>query len=385
MKAIKNATILEKSMYGHIEPVDNHVLLYTDKVIQLAPTNYFAHSQADEVMDAEGLIVAPGFFNTHIHGALGYDIMDNTVEAMEAIAMHEAKAGVTAFLATTMTMPMEAIYKTLDFVREYQKTKHRGAKVLGVHLEGPFINPLNIGAQNPNYIIPADFSLIENYADVIKLITFAPEMLPPESDFIEKCTNAGITLSLGHSNADYDEAMAAVSHGIRRFTHLCNGQMTPLHHRKPGAVGAGLDSDVYTELIMDNIHISPMFQRLCYKVKGKERLIAVTDAIDACGIKGKTMRGGQEVFVTETGARLANGTLAGSVATMDDCLRNLMTNADLAPWDAIETATLTPAKSLGLDKQLGAIKQGMPADFVLVDWELNVKATIVGGEVVYQA
>lgn len=390
MKAIINGKIIVEGDDGHFTLLERHVLLFDKSIIQVVPANYFAQSQVDEeLIDAEGLYVSPGLIDTHIHGCGGADTMDDDDTALATMAKIKAQTGVTSFLPTTMTYDMPRIYRALDRIKDYMANsnpKGIGAKIIGCHMEGPFINPKCKGAQAEKDIIPADFSLIEKYADIVKVITIAPELLSADSDFVARCNERGINVSLGHSAANYEEAIEALDKGVNRFTHLFNGQMTGMHHRKPGAVGAAMDRYSFVELILDNVHIAPAMQRLVAKVKGLDQLVAITDSMRASGLgDGESELGGQKVFVKDGRATLADGTIAGSVATMDQCVKNLAENLGIPVWQAVEAATKAPAKSLGMQYQIGSFETGNAADIILFDDDMNVRRTIVDGKTVYEA
>lgn len=389
MQAIINGKIIVERDDGRFTLLEHHVLLFDKSIIQLVPANYFAHSQVDgEIIDAAGLYVSPGFIDTHIHGCGGADTMDEDDTALSTMAKIKAQTGVTSFLPTTMTYDMPRVYRALDRIKAYMENdndKHIGAKIIGCHMEGPFINSKYKGAQAEKDIIPADFSLIEKYADIVKVITIAPELLSSDSDFIKSCNERGINVSLGHSAAGYEEATDALERGVNRFTHLFNGQMTGMHHRKPGAVGAAMDRDSFVELILDNIHVVPAMQRLAAKVKGLGQLVAITDSMRAAGLgDGESELGGQKVFVKDGKATLADGTIAGSVASMDTCVRNLAQSLNIPVWQAVECATMTVAKSIGMQNEIGRLAEGLAADIVLFDDNVDIKMTIIDGITVYK-
>lgn len=388
MKAIINGKIIVEGNNGRFSLLEHHVLLFNDRIAKIIPQDLFSNAQAEHVIDAAGVYVSPGFIDSHIHGCGGADTMDEDDTALTTMAKIKAQTGVTSFLPTTMTYDMPRVYRSLDRIKDYMANsnpKGIGAKVIGCHMEGPFINVKYKGAQAEKDIIPADFSLIEKYADIVKVITIAPELLSSDNDFIRKCNENGINVSLGHSAAGYEEAIDALDRGVNRFTHLFNGQMTGMHHRKPGAVGAAMDRDSYVELILDNVHVVPAMQRLVAKVKGLNQLVAITDSMRAAGLgDGESELGGQKVFVKDGKATLADGTIAGSVASMDTCVRNLVQSLNIPVWQAVECATMTVAKSIGMEQDIGSLAVGKSADIVLFDDELNVKMTLVDGVTVFE-
>ncbi|MBR6712024.1 MAG: N-acetylglucosamine-6-phosphate deacetylase [Selenomonadaceae bacterium] len=332
-----------------------------------------------ELIDAAGAYVSPGFINVHIHGAAGVDTMDDDIDALKTLADFLPSTGVTSFLPTTMTMPLENIYRALQRIRD-GKNFSSGARILGAHLEGPFISKKFKGAQAEENILPADFDAIKDFADVIKIITVAPEEVGLE--FIARCLEKNIVVSIGHSAATYEVALAAIAHGANHITHLFNAQ-TGLHHRRPGVVGAALDSSATVELIADNVHVHPAAQRFVAKAKLRNEIILITDSFRACGIgEGLSELGGQKVFVKGNLATLEDGTIAGSVATMNDVLKNFCANTGFDVAAGVELVTKNPAVKLGLFDRLGSLEVGKAADIVLFDDTFNIKKTFVSGQAV---
>ena len=332
-----------------------------------------------DLLDAGGRYVAPGFLNVHIHGCGGADTMDADPQALPTMRQAQAAMGVTAFLPTTMTCPWADIAAALTRVRAARQVHGVGADVLGAHMEGPFISPAEKGSQEVTNILPADFSRLAPFADVVKLVTLAPEELP-DATFLTACAAAGITVSVGHTAADYETAAAAVrTHGVHHFTHLFNA-MTGLHHRRPGVVGAALDTDARVELICDDVHIAPAVQRLVWRLKGKDGLLLVTDSMRACGLGDGTYEfGGHAVTVTGERALLADGTIAASVATLNHCLARFRKNTGASIADTVTTVTKTPARDLGLYDERGSLAVGKRADITVFDETFAIYATIVDG------
>ena len=329
-----------------------------------------------EVIDAENNFVAPGFINIHIHGAAGVDTMDDDLDALKNFSEFLPSTGVTSFLPTTMTMPLEKIYRALEKIRDGKKFSG-GAKILGAHLEGPFINKKFKGAQAEENILPADFELIKNFVDVIKIVTVAPEV--SGSDFIKRCLEKNIVVSIGHSAATYEEALAAIARGANHVTHLFNAQ-SGLHHRKPGVVGAALDSRATVELIADNVHVHPAAQRIVAKIKPRNEIILITDSFRACGIgDGLSELGGQKVFVKGNLATLEDGTIAGSVAKMNDVLKNFCANTKFSVALAVELVTKNPAVELKIFDTLGSLEVGKAADITIFDDDFKIKKTFING------
>ena len=385
MKAIRNGRCIVPGAAGAFEVVDGQVLLYdADGIAGLMPEADFAAGDAiaaEEVIDAGGRYVAPGFLNVHIHGCKGSDTMDATQEALGAMQAFLPRTGVTAFLPTTMTCTWQEIAAALTAVRTAMQTPRVGAQVLGAHMEGPFISPAKKGSQAEENILRADYARLAPFADVVRIVTLAPEELPEGSDFLARCRAAGIHVSIGHTAADYETARRAVlMGGAHRFTHLYDA-MQGFHHRAPGTLGAAFDTDAYVELIADNVHATPMAQRLAYRVKGRDRVILITDALRACGLgDGPSELGGQRVFVQGERATLADGTIAGSVATMNRCLRLFLENTGASVADAVAMVTKNPAEDLGIYGERGSLTPGKRADITIFDEQIAVYDTIIGGQ-----
>lgn len=335
------------------------------------------------IIDAKGSYVSPGFIDLHIHGSGGRDAMDGELEDLKVISQSIAQNGVTGFLPTTMTMSKEKIYKALDNIKEGMKLDLGGAKVLGAHMEGPFINPKYKGAQKEDYIIEPDYNFINGYEDVIKIITLAPEK-DNNSQFIKSVKeNTNIVLSIGHSDATYEEAMESIEKGVSHATHLFNA-MSPLNHRKPGVIGAVFNSNINCELIADKIHVHPGVFQTVVNIKGVDKVILITDSMRAgCMKDGVSELGGQKVIVKDNSARLEDGTLAGSILTLNKAVKNMVENTNLNIYQAISMVSLNSAKDIGISDRKGSIEKGKDADIVIFDEEYNVSHTIVEGKTVF--
>ncbi|MCC3146009.1 N-acetylglucosamine-6-phosphate deacetylase [Halanaerobium sp. Z-7514] len=374
MKAIKNVNIILPDKI-----IDNGAVIFAEKI--KAVDSFFREKDYSglKVIDGGGAYLSPGFINIHIHGAGGMDTMEATTKSLNKISQYLIKNGVTAYLPTTMTMELEKIYNALDNIKKYLKNSNSGARVLGVHLEGPFINEAKKGAQSAEYIINPSTELFKDYLDIIKVMTLAVEK-EGALEVIEKIHQRGIISSLGHSDAEYEEVMEAQNHGLSLITHLYNA-MSGLHHRQAGIVGAALNSNISCEIIADGIHIDPAVIELTAKIKTADQLILVTDAMEASGLdEGEYNLGGQKVSVKNGSARLEDGTLAGSVLTMDQGVRNMLRFSNLELPEVIRMATYNPARLLNLDYKIGQIKVGLQADFVLLDKDLTVKDVYLKGE-----
>lgn len=363
----------------------DRALLFDKTIRELIPATTLP--PAIEKIDAAGNYVSPGFINIHIHGCGGADTMDATPEALDSMSRLQATTGVTAFCPTTMTYDWKNIYKALDNIRAVRDAgAEPGAKILGAYLEGPFISSVYKGAQKADYIQPASFNKIAPYADIIRYVLVAPEEVPPPALQIlaTAAQTHRIKLSLGHSNATYEQALTFIhQYGCQHITHLFNG-MAPFHHRHPGIAGAALDSTVVCELICDNIHSHPAAQRLACKLKGPDKLILITDSMRACGQgDGISELGGQKVWVQGQKATLADGTIAGSVLTLDRALANFKENTGLSLPQVVQLVTLNPALELG-DASRGRLENGCRADLTIFDENFNIQSTYVGGNLVYR-
>jgi N-acetylglucosamine-6-phosphate deacetylase len=371
---IKNCNIV------FLDRVENgSVYIENGKIQKINP----ASTPDTTIIDGEGLFLSPGFIDVHIHGAGGCDTMDGTVSSLNTIAKTIAKNGTTAFLPTTMTCSLEDIKKAVSTVAQCMVEGSEGANIVGVHLEGPFISPNMIGAQNPNYVQKPSIEtfkyMVGENTHAIKSITLAPEV-EGAKELIEYLKKLGIAISLGHSKANYKEAMDGIRWGIGHSTHLYNA-MTPFSHREPGVVGAIFDSDITTETISDGIHISYPSLRIAYKQKGFNKVLLVTDAMMACGmVDGKYSLGGQDVFVKDGAARLEGGTLAGSILTLDKAIRNVYKNCNYELYDIIKMATYNGARHCGVHHRKGLIQEGYDADLVLFDEDINIKKVIINGQ-----
>ena len=378
MKAIRNGILILPDECGRFTAQTELVLCYEERIARIVPAAEFSAADVDEVIDAAGAYVSPGFLNVHIHGADGADTMDEDADALGKIAAFQTRTGVTSFLPTTMTCAFDAVERALVRIRRTMTGRTNGARILGAHMEGPFISPAKKGAQDEQYILSPTFARIAPYRDVIKIITVAPEMIA-EDDFIESCCKSGIVVSLGHTAADYETACAAIARGASHITHLCNA-MTGLNHRKPGMLGAALDTDANCELIVDNVHVHPAMQRIIYAAKRGTHIIPITDSMRACGLgDGISELGGQEVYVKGTRATLADGTIAGSVLRMNDGLSILRANTGAEIPAVVEMATRTPAEELNVYDRLGSLTVGKYADIAIFDEEFRIRRTIVGG------
>ncbi len=335
----------------------------------------------------EGQIVCPGFIDQHIHGAYGSDAMDGSDEALKTIAKSIASEGVTSFLATTMTERKEKIISALNSIGDYiESGEKEGARVLGVHLEGPFISKKFCGAQDPQYIVKPSSQLFAEFNKAskgnIRLVTIAPE--EDDEGLIKELTAMGITPSAGHTNASCEQIVSAEGMGLKCITHTYNVQ-SPLHHREIGVVGSALLLDeLYTECICDGVHISIPAIKLLLKNKPSDKFIIVSDSMRAKNLPdGESELGGQKVIVKNGEARLGNGALAGSVLKINIAIKNLTTLCGVELEKAIDFATINPAKNLGVDDKYGSIDVGKVADFAVINKDFTVSQTVRDGEIIF--
>ena len=376
MKAIVNGRILLPDA-----EVRSKALLYDETIIGIVD-EADARRGAEEIIDAGGAYVAPGLMDVHIHGYGGDDVSDDDPAGVRRMSEKLLENGVTSFLPTTLTVAWDTLKSVCGHMRtlarESQKPEYPGAEILGVHLEGPFINPERKGAQNPEFILPPDADKVLPYADIVKLITLAPEM-PGGYECIRALKQqTGIAISMGHSSATFDQAMTGVGLGVTRATHLFNA-MSPLHHRDPGVVGAALNSDVYTELIADTFHVNKGIYPMLAKAKG-EKMVLITDALRSAGMPDGEYENGGQVFVLKgIECRLLNGTIAGSVLRLNQGVRNFRDYGGVTMYQAVRAASLAPAESIGIADEKGSVSPGKDADIVLLDDDCSVIKTIVRG------
>ena len=379
MKCFKNATV-----YVAGEGVKKCTVEFDETIRSIG-----ADSSAEEIVLPEGAIVLPGFVDQHIHGAGGSDGMDATVADYEIIAKTVAAEGTTSFAITTMTQSVENITKAMEAVKEYRSAERDGARVVGIHLEGPFIAAGYKGAQPLEYVAKPDVEVFKAYneasGNAIKIVTLAPEV-EGSDELIAYLTANNIVSSIGHTGAKCAEIEKAIAVGASNVTHTYNAQ-TALHHREIGTVGSAmLFDELNCELIADTIHVSVPAMKLLIKNKPADKVSLITDAMRAKGIPdGVSELGGQVVYVKNGEARLADGTLAGSVLRMNRALQNVVTKVGVPFTAAVDFATINPARMLGIDGETGSIAVGKRADFTVINENYDVLYTVVGGKVVYRA
>jgi N-acetylglucosamine-6-phosphate deacetylase len=341
-----------------------------------------------DISEKETLV--PGFIDVHIHGVAGADTMDATTDALAAMAQALPGEGTTSYLATTITQKHENIEKALINAADFgENHNEKGqAEVLGVHLEGPFINKKRKGAQPEEYILNPDIELFKHWQELakgdIKLVTVAPE-LENGTEFIQYLNNTGVIASIGHTDAVYDEVKTAVEAGAKQVTHLFNG-MRGLHHREPGVAGSALIfKELMVELIADGVHVRPEVIKFVLAAKGADGMILITDAMRAkCLKNGIYDLGGQDVHVADGKALLADGTLAGSILKMNDSFKNTMEFADVSLLEAVKMTSMNPAKQLNVFDRKGSITVGKDADLTILSENYQVQLTICRGEIAYK-
>ncbi len=335
------------------------------------------------VVDLPDLCAVPGFLDLQVNGGFGCDFTEDPA-SIPTVARSLPAFGVTAFLPTVISSPSETVRRAVEVVQALPP-EPAGARVLGLHLEGPFLSPQQPGAHNPDHLRAPSLEALADLGPLgpVRLFTLAPE-LPGAGTVIQHLRQQGIVVAAGHTMATYDEALHALDLGVAFGTHLFSA-MRPLHHREPSIVGALLtDPRATVGLIPDGVHMHPAVVRLVWRAKGPEGICAVTDAMAALGMPpGRYRLGDVEVLVDERSARVPSGLLAGSILAMDQGVRNLMAFTGCTLSEALRTVTLNPARLLGLEGQMGRVAPGCLADLVLLDRDLRVAATLVAGRPVH--
>ncbi len=342
----------------------------------------FAQPEPDEeVVEADGLYALPGLVDIHFHGAMSQDFCDGTELAIQTLADFEASKGVLAICPATMTYSEEILGRVMDAAAAHKNGK--GADLVGINMEGPFISPNKIGAQNPAYLHKADIGMFRRLQaranGLIKLVDIAPEE-PGALEFIRTCADE-VRISLAHTCTDYDTACAAFDAGASHMTHLYNA-MPGITHRAPGPIIAALEKHAEVELITDNVHIHPAVVRFTFNTFGDDRVILIADSMRACGLPdGQYSLGGQAVTVKGALATLTEHpeTIAGSATCLYDCMRRAVLEMDIPLASAVRAASENPAKSIGIDGDYGSLGAGRYGNVILADKELNIQAVIQKG------
>ena len=390
MKEASVMLVINGEIYLENRVIDNGYLLVEDGKIASLGQMEFVPEYDGAIIDVKGQKVLPGFIDQHIHGANGADTMDATVVATATIAKFLPREGTTSYLATTMTQSKEAIEHAIAAIVEYVETENMPgrAEVLGIHLEGPFISAKHVGAQNPKFVAEPQIAVFDEYyrqaKGLIKLVTYAPE--EAECGFTNYLTSLKVVPSVGHTNATLKEIEAELPCGLCNMTHFHNA-MTPHQHRTPGVVTAGfLFEQLKAEMICDGIHVDFDVIRTTYKIKGKEGIILITDAMRAKGLPdGVYDLGGQDVYKKGDEARLVDGTLAGSVAEMNKTVRNVKDHVTDDFIALMYMSSINSAKQLSVFDRKGSLAIGKDADFVVLNEDVDVLLTVCRGAIAYEA
>jgi N-acetylglucosamine-6-phosphate deacetylase len=367
--------------------IHNAGILIRDGVIEaIGPREDLSLPPGAQEIQASGKIAVPGFIDVHIHGAGGHDVMEGTGEALSTVARTLAAHGTTSFVATTVTASPDSICASAEGIARYitlqQQAEDNRAQVLGVHFEGPFISPVRRGVHPSEWITLPSAAFLQRFTEAAggyaQILTIAPE-LPGAMPCIDAARKAGLVVAMGHTDATYEQARAAIAHGARHAVHVYNA-MRPFTHRDSGVIGAVLTSpDVTAELIADGVHVEETATRILLQAKGAAGVILISDGISATGMPdGKYTLGTFEVTVAGGVCRNAEGKLAGSTLTLDRALRNIV-NLGISLPDALRMLTLNPATLLGIEFKKGSLRTGADADILLLDESLNVTQTWTRG------
>lgn len=381
--------LINGEIYLENRVIENGYILIEDEKIASLGEMKFVPEYDGKIIDVKGQKVLPGFIDQHIHGANGADAMDGTTDAVHTVASFLPKEGTTSYLATTMTQSKEAIDNAIDAIVEYMETGNKAgeAEVLGIHLEGPFISAKHIGAQNPKFVATPEIEAFDQYyrrsKGNIKLVTYAPE--EAECGFTNYLASLNVVPSAGHTDASFKDIENMLPEGLVNLTHFHNA-MTPHHHRTPGVVTAGFFFEqLKTEMICDGIHLDFDVIRTTYKIKGREGIILITDAMRAKGLPdGIYDLGGQDVHKVGYEARLANGALAGSVAEMNMTVRNVKEHVTENFANLMYMSSINSAKQLSVFDRKGSIAVNKDADIVILNEDVDVLLTICRGKIAYE-
>lgn len=337
----------------------------------------------EDATDLQGATVIPGLVDVHIHGAVGADFSDGDYQGLQKMAKHLLSVGVTAFAPASMTLPYETLQKAYACAAELHKKQPAGhARLMGIHMEGPYFSEKKKGAQNGAYLKNPDFAgfqaLYDSCGGLIAIADVAPE-LPGAEDFVRQASKL-CTVSVAHTDSDYDHAKIAFEAGASHLTHLFNA-MPGIHHRNPGVIPAAAEqSHVRAELICDGMHVHPASVRLAFSMFGPERMVLISDALRCCGMPdGQYELGGQTVTLSGGIARLADGTIAGSASNLYDCMKNAI-SFGIPEEDAVRAATWNPACAIGAEGKIGAIAPGKIADFLVCAPDYSKKRIFQSGK-----
>ena len=369
---------------------DGVVLVEDTKILEVGSRNQVRFKEREfAILHGEQQTLVPGFIDVHIHGGGGKDIMEGTREAIEVISGILARHGTTSYLATTVTASPIATIQAVERLGKLMEEGTGGAKMVGLHLEGPFISEKKRGVHPPEHIRKPSTRIFDELLKMsnhqVKLITLAPE-IEGSLEFIENARSKGVLVSMGHSNATFEEAMRAIKAGVSHATHTFNA-MRDFNHREPGILGAVLaDQSVWAEIIADGVHVDPVAVNILLKCKGVKKILLITDAISATEMPdGQYQLGSLTVLVSKGVCRIPEGQLAGSTLTQDRALQNMIRWTGLPLEEAVCMATQNPAQAVGIDKQKGSVQSGYDADLVLLEDDLRVHTTLREGKVIYRS
>ncbi|MEY9094847.1 N-acetylglucosamine-6-phosphate deacetylase [Paenibacillus sp. RC84] len=379
LKILHNVNVVQEDNSGM-----SATLWIRDGIIERIESSLSALPEGEyEFMDGQGHLLIPGMIDVHIHGANGFDMMDGSETSIQEVSRACAATGCTSFLVTSVSSTIEALIAMIRSVKRVAGHE-AGAKIAGLHLEGPYLNPKRKGMQNERFLRHPDLTEMKEIFDeadgLIKMVTIAPE-LPGGMELVSFLKERGVIIAVAHSDATYEEAKQAFEAGASHVTHCFNG-MRPIHHRDPGLVVAAFEQEhVSLQAIVDGIHLHPAIVRMMHRLKGPDGMVLITDALQAMGLgDGKYMFGGHPVTVSEGVARLEDGTLASSTVTMNEALR-LTVETGISLTDAVKMASSSPARLLGLAAK-GKISAGFDADLVLLDEQFQVQWTMIKGSIV---
>lgn len=337
--------------------------------------------EGEEVLDLDGRLLLPGLVDVHSHGRAGEDFNFADLSGLQKLCDSYAACGVTSVLGTTMTNKPSAIEQAMKTISEYRAEPHSGARLLGIHMEGPFLGKEKRGAHDEQYLRKIDTAWFEYMnklsTNCIRMVSIDP-CLDGAADFIRECKSLGIVVSLAHTACDYETARRAAKAGADHVTHLFNA-MNPLHHRMPGLVGAAFDCGMFTELICDGIHLHETIIRMMFAMC-PERQLLISDSMQAAGLPDGTYSlGGMDVFVKDGKATLADGTIAGSTTNVYAAMVQAV-KFGVPAEQAVLSASYLPAKSIRMEKEIGSIAKGMPADLLIADKDWTLQQVYIGGK-----
>nr|WP_297768963.1 N-acetylglucosamine-6-phosphate deacetylase [uncultured Butyrivibrio sp.] len=383
---IKNVRIFDKES----KFIPGSIVIEKDRIVRIITDEDSKGSfsetnqpKDEEVIDGQGLMAIPGLVDIHFHGAMGHDFCDAALEGLKEIARYELLHGITSICPATMTFPEDVLKEIMSTAREFALEENT---LVGINMEGPFISEKKIGAQNPKYVQNPNAAMFERLYEasgrLIKLVDIAPET-EGAMEFIEKCKDK-VNISIAHTDCNFETADMAFKAGARHVTHLYNA-MNPIHHRKPGPIIAALENRAEVELIADGIHVDPAMVRFTFSSFDKDKVILISDSMEATGLPdGEYQLGGQPVIKNGKLATLKDkgDTVAGSVTNLYDCMKTAVCDMGVKLENAILAATINPARSIGIDGDVGSIEEGKVANILLVDDNLNLKYIVNKGRIV---